>query len=128
MGVMGKVSGRFLLQLNVLDELGFSRKAFRSDYAGNPHLSHYAQFDATLRQLGISAAQADAYVPSECRGVVARRLSKTMTTMRRLTGGWRLPRRLSRGSRALGEMRGRQYADRCSTGYHSIHVEKDGHS
>jgi hypothetical protein len=75
LGASGKVSARFLLQLNVLDELG-SQPAVTSgaDYAGNPHLARYVQFDETLRQLGIASAQANAYVPfaaaSACRAAL----------------------------------------------------------
>jgi hypothetical protein len=52
LGAMGKVSSRFLLQLNLLDELGYKAKASDSEeYAGNPFLAHYIQFNETLEQL-----------------------------------------------------------------------------
>jgi hypothetical protein len=129
LGVIGKISGRFLLQLNVLDELGFVPGGVSTpDYAGNPHLSHYAQFDATLRQLGISAAQADAYVPSAiaeaCRATFEQNyddhaaltgvLAVAETVFTRVAGPW---------AKCVGANTGID----VSTGYHSIHVEKDGH-
>jgi hypothetical protein len=52
LGAMGKVSSRFLLQLNLLDELGYKPAATDTeDYAGNPFLAHYIQFNETLEQL-----------------------------------------------------------------------------
>jgi hypothetical protein len=53
LGPMGKVSARFLLQLNLLDELGFApSEKLTGDYSGNPYLAHYSQFAETLKQLG----------------------------------------------------------------------------
>src|SRR5215510_2176977 len=56
-GAMGKVAARFLVQLNVLDELGFEAgKVESGEYAGDPHHAHYIEFDKVLGDLGISAA------------------------------------------------------------------------
>jgi hypothetical protein len=55
MGAAAKVSSRFLLQLNLLDELGYKPKANTTndeEYAGNPFLAHYIQFNETLEELG----------------------------------------------------------------------------
>ncbi len=55
LGPMGKVSARFLLQLNLLDELGYKpvkTAGEEEDYCGNPYLAHYVQFSETLEQLG----------------------------------------------------------------------------
>ncbi|WP_413290699.1 hypothetical protein [Bdellovibrio sp. HCB337] len=59
LGPMGKVSSRFLLQLNLLDELGFkpkSNNADDDDYCGNPFQAHYLQFSETIEQLGGKSA------------------------------------------------------------------------
>lgn len=55
LGSMGKVTSRFLLELNLMDELGFMPKTnsdFSDDYCGNPLLAHYAQFNETIEELG----------------------------------------------------------------------------
>jgi hypothetical protein len=128
LGAIGKVSARFLLQLNVLDELGFQPVSTDGgDYAGNPHLAHYVQFDETLRQLGISAVQANAYVPSAaaaaCRATFESNyddhvslvtvLAVSETVFTRFCGPW---------AKSVGAKAGIDVSD----GYHSIHVEKDG--
>lgn len=129
LGVMGKVSARFLLQLNVLDELGFVPAAAGAvEYAGNPRLSHYAEFAETLRQLGVSAAQAVSYAPSviagKCRATfedsyddhaaLTGILAVAETVFTSFAGPW---------AKCVGASTGID----VSTGYHSIHVEKDGH-
>ena len=55
LGAMGKVSARFLLQLNLLDELGFKpmvNGSEDSEFCGNPFLAHYVQFNETIEELG----------------------------------------------------------------------------
>lgn len=53
LGPMGKVSARFLLQINLLDELGYKpAETVTGEYAGNPALAHYVQFASTIRDLG----------------------------------------------------------------------------
>jgi hypothetical protein len=65
LGPLGKVTSRFLLQLNLLDELGFSPNAeLTGDYWGTPHLSHYVQFVKTLESLGASATDILNFKPS----------------------------------------------------------------
>jgi hypothetical protein len=128
LGAMGKVAARFLLQLNLLDELGFvSGEELASDYAGNPHYAHYVQFDSTLRQLGVSAADADAYIPSAaasaCRATFESNyddhvaltsvLAVSESVFTQFAGPW-----------AKGV--GAKTSIDVSGGYHSIHVEKDG--
>jgi hypothetical protein len=128
LGALGKVAARFLLQLNVLDELGFQPNAKTgSDYAGNPHLSHYLQFDATLRQLGISAEEQSNFKPSTV-AVACRRtfedtygdhvsltclLAISETVFTKFCGPWAK----SVGTRTSIDV---------TEGYHSIHVEHDG--
>jgi hypothetical protein len=66
LGPMGKVSARFLLQLNLLDELGFEPcdDGF-GEHKGDPGLAHYIEFHKVLKQLGITADTLRAHVPSE---------------------------------------------------------------
>ncbi len=66
-GPMGKVSARFLLELNLMDELGFKPKANANnseDYCGNPLLAHYSQFNETLEELGSNHDELLNYKPS----------------------------------------------------------------
>jgi len=128
LGALGKVAARFLLQLNLLDELGFQPNSdTASDYAGNPYLSHYLQFDATLRQLGISVEEQRAFRPSAA-AVACRRtfedtysdhlplscvLAISETVFTKFCGPW---------AKSVGK--GTQID--VSKGYHNIHVEHDG--
>ncbi len=128
LGAVGKVAARFLLQLNVLDELGFQPNAADSnDYAGNPQLSHYVQFDATLNQLGITPADLRDFRPSEpaiaCRAtfegnyqdhaLLATVLAISESVFTKFCGPW---------AKNVGAKTGIDVSD----GYHSIHVEQDG--
>jgi hypothetical protein len=65
LGPAGKASARFLLQLNLLDELGFAPgETVTGDYAGNPALAHYMQFTETLAQLGAKPGDILNFKPS----------------------------------------------------------------
>ncbi|MDB5038828.1 MAG: hypothetical protein JWQ35_2356 [Bacteriovoracaceae bacterium] len=65
LGPAGKVTSRFLLQLNLLDELGFfPNDEVTGDYWGTPFLAHYIQFVKTLESLGSSASEILNYKPS----------------------------------------------------------------
>lgn len=127
-GAMGKVAARFLLQLNVLDELGFVPNVeVGSDYAGNPALSHYVQFDQTLRQLGLTTEAVQAFVPSAaaraCRATFEDQyadhvcLSAIMATSETVFGTFSGPWARSVAAATSIDV---------SAGYHSIHVEHDG--
>lgn len=67
LGPMGKVSARFLLELNLMDELGFTPKSNSKnseDYCGNPLLAHYSQFNETIEELGSNHDELLDYKPS----------------------------------------------------------------
>lgn len=56
-GAKGKMAARFLLGLNLLDELGFfpgSGADNHERFCGNPLLSHPMLFDAVLKDLGVN--------------------------------------------------------------------------
>lgn len=127
-GARGKVAARFLLQLNVLDELGFLPNTDKgSDYAGNPEMSHYVQFDDTLQQLGLSPEAVAGYTPSDaaraCRATFEKQysdhvgLSAIMATSETVFGAFSGPWARSVGVATSIDV---------SAGYHSIHVEHDG--
>ncbi|HEY8269990.1 MAG TPA: hypothetical protein VIG33_03825 [Pseudobdellovibrionaceae bacterium] len=78
LGAAGKVSARFLLQLNLLDELGYKPKsnaANSEDYCGNPFLAHYIQFNETLEDLGAKHSDIMNFKPS----AAAKAARKTFT-------------------------------------------------
>lgn len=65
LGPLGKVSARFLLQLNLLDELGYAPNTeITGEYAGNPSKAHYMQFAETLKQLGAKTEDILSFKPS----------------------------------------------------------------
>jgi hypothetical protein len=128
LGALGKMSARFLLQLNVLDEMGFQPQAESgADYAGNPYLSHYLQFDATLRQLGITREDHARFVPSEaaaaCRHTFTGHfpdhapltcvLAISETVFTNFCGPW---------AKSVGKSTNID----VTQGYHSIHVQHEG--
>lgn len=128
LGPLGKVSARFLLQLNVLDELGFRADVPNAkEYAGNPYLAHYLQFDATLRELGVSPRERAQFTPSPqaraCRQtftdthsdylLLIALLAVAESVFTRFCGPW-------------AASVGRGTTIDVTSGYHSIHVEHDG--
>jgi hypothetical protein len=128
LGALGKVSSRFLLQLNVLDELGFvPNPGPASDYAGDPLLSHYVQFDATLKQLGLTNSDVVEFKPSAqscaCRATFEENykdhvsltavMAVSETVFSKFSGPW---------AKSVGASTGID----VQQGYHSIHVEHDG--
>lgn len=76
LGPVGKVTSRFLLQLNLLDELGFSpNQELTGDYWGHPFLAHYIQFVKIIESLGAKAGDILAFKPS----AAARSARRTFT-------------------------------------------------
>ena len=62
LGIKAVYSARFLLQINLLDELGFRPEQVKKDcYAGHPNLSHTLLFVKTLSQIGVSLPELEAY-------------------------------------------------------------------
>lgn len=61
-----KIAPRFLLTLNLLDEIGFSPNQANSDYyQGNVGRAHYPLYEDVLDQLGISLDEREAYKASQ---------------------------------------------------------------
>jgi hypothetical protein len=128
-GPLGKISARFLLQLNLLDELGFSPAPIVSDhYYGNPLNSHYIQFHNTLKELDTTPAMLKAFKPSEA----AMRSRRTFTD--HFGDHVNLTCVLACAETLFTEFAS-PWADSVkrstnidtSKGYHKIHVEDDGH-
>jgi pyrroloquinoline quinone (PQQ) biosynthesis protein C len=128
LGAVAKIAGRFLIQLNVLDELGFvPNGSTLADYAGNPFRAHLLEFDGTLHQLGVSQQEIDTYRPSPAAIASRRtfedayddltRLAATLcaaeTVFVHFTVAW---------SRNVHQ---RTTVD-TEHGYHSIHIDHEG--
>lgn len=128
LGGLGKVSARFLFQLNVLDELGFEpNRQDSGDYAGNPYNAHYLQYEQTLRELGVSEEERAGFRPSDearaCRQtfedcyddytLLVAIMAVAESVFTNFAGPW-------------AKNVGRTTAVDVSQGYHNIHVEHDG--
>jgi hypothetical protein len=130
LGPLGKVSARFLLQLNLLDELGFSPnpKGDDENYYGNPMNSHYIHFVNTLKDLDASPDTMKSFKPS-----------KAALTSRKTFTDYFQDHMLLTLVLACAETLFTDFASPwaesvkkstnidTSRGYHKIHVEDDGH-
>lgn len=66
LGIKAVYSARFLLQINLLDELGFKPELVKEGcYAGHPNLSHFMLLVETLSQIGVSLQELESYQPSD---------------------------------------------------------------
>lgn len=64
LGAQAKMAARFLLQINLLDELGFHPgEDNEGNYNGQPALAHYVQFFNTIQQLGMTEQEVKAWLP-----------------------------------------------------------------
>jgi hypothetical protein len=127
LGSLGKVAARFLLQLNVLDELGFEPRG--EQYGGTPRNAHYTKFHDTLRELGVSERDAAAYAPSTaaiaCRKMIERASGDLVATLAILAVEETIFE--SFAAPWSTNMRQRTSVD-VDGGYHAIHVDHGGES
>lgn len=66
LGAKAKVAARFLIQMNVLEELGYRpNSAGTEEFCGHPGFSHYLLFTDTLAALGASEDTWKSYVASK---------------------------------------------------------------
>jgi hypothetical protein len=137
LGLGAKSSARFLLQFNLLEELGF-KPGVDADgfYNGNPSGAHYVQFCETLAKLQIESQTVNKYVPmasslacrasfENCYGdylLMTALLAVSETVFHDYAGIW-----------AQGVAQSTDID--VTQGYHSIHVEnesgvsiEDGHA
>lgn len=137
LGARAKMAARFLLQINLLDELGFEPGLGADDnYVGRPEQSHYVQFFETVEKLGGGEAETKKWMPLAsaiaCRHtfestygdycLIVAILAVAETVFHDFATPW-----------ASGVSKSNNLD--ISTGYHSIHVEdehlgsiEDGHS
>jgi hypothetical protein len=69
LGIKAVYSARFLLQINLLDELGFR---FVDDHRGHPALSHCMLFIETLSQVGVDIQELETFQPTHEEQVLYR--------------------------------------------------------
>lgn len=129
LGPLGKVSARFLLQLNLMDELGYApNPRGGEDYYGNPMNSHYIQFVDTLKNLDATPEALKNFKPS------AAALKSRCTFTDYFQDHMLLTLVLACAETLFTEFAS-PWADSVkrstnidtSKGYHKIHVEEDGH-
>ncbi|MCT8345283.1 hypothetical protein LG003_21160 [Photorhabdus kleinii] len=137
LGARAKMAARFLLQINLLDELGFHPgTGSDSGYNGQPELAHYVQFFNTIEQLGMSENEVKTWFPMSssvaCRATFENaygdypQLMALLAVAETVFHDFATPWAKSVGVATDIDV---------STGYHSIHVEtetgesiEDGHS
>jgi len=129
LGPLGKVSARFLLQLNLLDEMGYAAPPeVTGDYWGNPMNSHYIQFVNTLKELGATPENMKAYKPSAAASASRRTFTDYFQDHVLLTLVLAAAETLfTEFASPWAESVKKSTDIDTSKGYHKIHVEDDGH-
>lgn len=127
LGPLGKVSARFLLQLNLLDELGYCANEKGGDeYTGNPYMSHYMQFAETLQQLGATRKEVQEYKPSASATTARRTFTDNFSDHVLLTGVLAVAETIfSKFAGPWAKSVGKSTDIDVSKGYHKIHVEDE---
>jgi hypothetical protein len=129
LGPLGKVSARFLLQLNLLDELGYAAAPIVSeDYYGNPMNSHYIQFVDTLKSLNATPDTMKSFKPSAAALTSRRTFTDYFQDYALLTCVLACAEALfTEFASPWAESVKKSTNIDTSKGYHKIHVENDGH-
>lgn len=127
LGPRGKVSARFLLQLNLLDELGYApNEKLTGDYWGNPELAHYMQFAKTLEQLGGKPEDIFTYKPSPAAKNARKTFTDYYTDYTSLTCVLACAESVfSLFAGPWAKSVGRSTDINVKEGYHAIHVEDE---
>jgi hypothetical protein len=127
LGPKAKMAARFLIQLNVLEELGFKpNRSDRDGFSGHPGFSHYWQLTDTLGALGHPESTWPSYVPAPESLAVRERLLGTFDDHVRLAvilAGIETAFVPYYGPWAVNTIAVARTD--ISGGYHSIHVEDD---
>jgi len=122
---VGKVGARFLLQLNLLDELGFvPGDATTGEYAGSPLLAHYVQFDEVTKSLGVSEAEKASYKPHKASVAARKSFEDQYGDYVLLTGVLAVAEQVfTKFAGPWARSTNRSAGVDISKGYHAIHVE-----
>ena len=129
LGPIGKVSARFLLQLNLLDELGYSAAPVVIDnYYGNPMNSHYIQFVNTLKDLNATPDTLKSFKPSKAALDSRHTFTDYFQDYAMLTCVLACAEALfTEFASPWAESVKKSTNIDTSKGYHKIHVEDDGY-
>jgi hypothetical protein len=129
LGPLGKVSARFLLQLNLLDEMGYAAAPeVTGDYWGNPMNSHYIQFVNTLKELDATPEVLKTFKPSAAAAASRRTFTDYFQDHVLLTLVLAAAETLfTEFASPWAESVKKSTNIDTSKGYHKIHVEDDGH-
>jgi hypothetical protein len=129
LGPLGKVSARFLLQLNLLDEMGFApAEEVTGDYSGNPMNSHYIQFMNTLKELESTPEILKSFRPSAAASASRKTFTDYYQDHMLLTLVLAAAETLfTEFASPWAESVKKSTNIDTSKGYHKIHVEDDGH-
>ncbi|MBM7113891.1 hypothetical protein [Archangium primigenium] len=128
LGAVAKIAGRFLIQLNVLDELGFvPNGSTEADYTGHPSRAHLLEFDTTLHQLGVTQREIDTYPPSPAARAARRAFEETYGDLDRLAATLCAAESVFvRFTVAWSHNVHQRTTVDATHGYHSIHIDHDG--
>ncbi|EPF6111591.1 iron-containing redox enzyme family protein [Enterobacter cloacae] len=137
LGAQAKMAARFLLQINLLDELGFHPgEDNEGNYNGQPALAHYVQFFNTIEQLGMTEQEVKAWLPMSSSLACRATFENAYGDYTRLVGLLAVAETVFHDF-ATPWAKGVDKATDIDVtqGYHSIHVEsetgesiEDGHS
>ncbi len=127
LGPGGKVAARFLLQLNLLDELGYGpNEKVTGDYWGNPALAHYVEFAKTLQQLGAKPGEIFEYKPSPAAKAARKTFTDYYTDYALLTCVLAVAETVfSLFAGPWAKSVARSTDINVNEGYHAIHVEDE---
>lgn len=127
LGPAGKVSARFLLQLNLLDELGYqAAEEVTGDYCGHPKLAHYMQFAETLKQLGAKPGDILTFKPSPAATSARKTFTDHYEDYTMLAGVLACAEQVfTRFAGPWAKSVAMSTSIDTSKGYHNIHVEQD---
>jgi hypothetical protein len=128
-GIRGVNAARFLLQINVIDELGFTPGGEGEDFLGNPKNAHSSQLFDVMEQLGITEARFLAHTPSPwSRQAIDLLQDNRHDHLRLATILAALESSLNPWTACWAKATALVSAVDTATGYHAIHTEDDhGH-
>lgn len=125
-GLRGVAAARFLMQINAIDELGFTPGSADGGFCGDPAKAHVAQLYDVLEQMGISEAQVRGHAASAPARAMAEvleanrhdhlRLATLLAAYESTLAAW---------SNAWADATRAATTVDVDEGYHAIHVEDE---
>ena len=126
-GHLAKVSARFLLELNLLDELGFQPgDKDAGEYLGDPMKAHYVEFVATVRKIGVTDEERTNYKASAAAIACRKSFEDQYSDYVLLTGVLAVAEQVfTKFAGPWARNTSMASGLDVSSGYHAIHVEDD---